>query len=280
MNYQGISESRLGEALLVRIIEKKLDASTRKKFESTLGIHKMPRLEYLLDILADRPNEKKSNTAVHVPKDTADRKIVNKHLDDILDYASVSDEVKRKLLVDVIDQSWKAIKDQGISDSWLGEVLLVRIIEKKLDAATREFLESTLRISEMPRLEQLLDFLEDRINEMSEKCADDEPGEAQAVKETQSSKVCLFYCYFLNYVDCRCLIFSNTNLLLQTRASRKPSSSSSDDEGWLNDAERWLGAEKDQSSKVRYFILICSNFLNLQLISVTVEPFANTFIVK
>lgn len=133
------------------------------------------RMQYLLDCLEGEPRRiiqhldlsgKNYDAAVEIlqRRYNDERRIINKHLDDILDHPAIGDDVKGlKSLSDWTKESLYAIENQGITEKRLGKILLTRIIEKKLDVRTRRFFESTLTNKrEMPKFNSLMEFLEDR----------------------------------------------------------------------------------------------------------------------
>lgn len=133
------------------------------------------RMQYLLDCLEGEPRRiiqhldltrKNYDAAIEIltRRYNDERRIINKHLDDILDHPAIGDDVKGlKSLVDLTKESLYAIENQGINEKRLGKVLLARIIEKKLDIRTRRFFESTLTNKrEIPKFGSMMEFLEDR----------------------------------------------------------------------------------------------------------------------
>lgn len=147
----------------------------RKVIHDNDNMDNTQRMQYLLDCLEGEPKrliqhldltDKNYETAFVMleKRYNDDRKIINKHVDDILEHADIADDIGGlKSLVDSINESLHAIKNQGVSDDLLNEILLVRIIEKKLDNRTRRSYETTLKEKrKVPKLRNLLDFLEDR----------------------------------------------------------------------------------------------------------------------
>lgn len=138
-------------------------------------LNNVQRMQYLFDCLEGEPRrliqhleltDKNYDSAIGLLKRryNDERKIICKHLDDVIDHPSIGDDVRGlKSIVDICTESLHALKNQGISEKRLGEVLLLRIIEKKLDVHTRRFFETSLvEKRKMPELVALMDFLEDR----------------------------------------------------------------------------------------------------------------------
>lgn len=93
-----------------------------------------------------------------------ERKIINNHLDAIIDHVSVADEVSGlKSIHDKTIASLHALKGQNISDKRLGGMILTRLIEKKLSNQIRRTFEDKLvEKRKMPELQELLKFIEER----------------------------------------------------------------------------------------------------------------------
>lgn len=138
-------------------------------------LNNVQRMQYLLDCLEGEPRriiqhldltEKNYESAIGLLRRRYDdeRKIICKYVDAILDHPNVGDDVKGlKSIVDITTESLHAIKNQGITEKRLGGILWLRIIERKLDARTRRFFESTLTEKrKMPTLETYMEFLEER----------------------------------------------------------------------------------------------------------------------
>lgn len=147
----------------------------RKVIHDNDKMDNIQRMQYLFDCLESEPKriiqhlsltDKDYETAFEMleKRYNDERKIITRHLDAFLDHGDIADDVEGlKSLVDGINESLHAIRNLRISEEQLGEILLVRIIEKKLDVRTRRSFESTLpEKRKIPKLEILLKFLENR----------------------------------------------------------------------------------------------------------------------
>ncbi|GFU55952.1 uncharacterized protein NPIL_271731 [Nephila pilipes] len=65
-------------------------------------------------------------------------------------------------LIDCIDKSLRALKVLGYERKKLTDIMLVNIILSKLDRDNRKQFEYTLKHTEVPRLDNLIQFLENR----------------------------------------------------------------------------------------------------------------------
>lgn len=142
-------------------------------------LNNVQRLQYLFDSLENEPKRLiqhlemedgnyQAAMGILMRRYNDKRRIVNKHLDAIIDQKNVLDDINGlKLLHDLTTESIHALEAQKISMKNLGEVLIVRLLEKKLSSITRRRFEETLTSKrEIPSFKQLMEFLEERFMAM------------------------------------------------------------------------------------------------------------------
>lgn len=133
------------------------------------------RMQYLMDCLEGEPKKLIQHLEIADDNFTGamdiimrryndQRKIINTHIDAIVDHANIADDVMGlKSLHDKTIESLHALKGQNVSDKALGNVILTRLIEKKLSSQTRRgFEENLIEKRKMPKLEELMHFIEAR----------------------------------------------------------------------------------------------------------------------
>lgn len=169
-----------------------------KVVKENVKLTRVQKLQYLLDSLENEPKklvqhldvcDENFEAAMEIlmRRYNDQRRIVNNHIDAILELSAAPDEAKGlKAIYDTCKESLYALKGQGIGEEQLGNAVLVRMIEKKLDARTRQQFEESLgEKRKVPKLEALLAFVEERFISM-ESVAHDQPNRRENI--TYSNK--------------------------------------------------------------------------------------------
>lgn len=150
-----------------------------KVVKENVKLSNVQKLQYLMDSLENEPRKLiqhldicdenfESAMDILMRRYNDQRRIVNNHIDAILDLPVAADDAKGlKVIHDTFIEGLYALKGQQVTGKTLGETVLVRIIEKKLDTKTRQHFEESLNEKrKIPKLDALMQFIEERFISM------------------------------------------------------------------------------------------------------------------
>lgn len=119
------------------------------------------------------------------------RLIIDTHIDALFNLPKITKENGEELrkLVESCSKHVDALKNHDLPVEGLSEMMLINIINKRLDRETRKQWESSLSRDDQPSYDELIDFLKDRSRVLQKLSSHAQPSQTQPVAKSKQQKV-------------------------------------------------------------------------------------------